>query len=47
MVGEVESIIGDLNCCGGTKKRRLEEFINKQTLEQLNTPTSTGTIPAG
>jgi len=37
MIGEVESIIGGLNCCSGTKKRRLEEFIEKHNPDNIGT----------
>lgn len=37
------TIIGDLNCCGGSKKKRLEEFVEKYELDDIGTardPTS-------
>jgi len=32
---QAASIIGDLNCWGGTKKRRLEEFIHEDKLGDI------------
>jgi len=37
MVGYADTIIGDRNHCGGTKKRRLEEFIQEQALDDVST----------
>ena len=34
-MARVETIIGDLNYCGGSKKRRLGEFIEEQNLDDI------------
>jgi len=34
---EANTIMGDLNCCEGSKKRRLEEFIEAKELGGIGT----------
>jgi len=36
-MGDVGTIIGDLNCCRGSKNRRLEEFIEEHTMDDIGT----------
>jgi len=37
MLGEVDTIMGDFNCCGGTKRRALEEVIAEFELDDIGT----------
>jgi len=37
MLEEVDTILGDFNCCGGSKKRSLEEVMTEFDLDDIGT----------